>query len=406
MKTSIAFPIALAVLTVSNSLPAQGTAFTYQGVLKDTNSAASGSYDFMFTLFNTNTTGVASGGPVTNSATAVSLGLFTTAIDFGPGVFPGGSKWLEIAVRTNGGGSFTTLAPRQQISPAPYAITASTAISVSVPPGMVVIPAGPFTMGDNLDSEADAIPPVNVKVSAFYIDVNLVSYSQWEAVYFWATNQGYTFTYAGSGKAANHPVQTVTWYDAVKWCNARSQQAGKTPAYYTNPSLTAVYTNGFVFPFVNWTANGYRLPTEAEWEKAARGGLTGQRFPWGNVINKNLANYQGNTTSYSYDLGPDSYNPAFTNGPAPFTNPVGYFAPNGYGVYDMASNVAQWCWDWWATPYTGGTDPHGPAFGSFRVTRGGVWDYQAYFARCAFRGTFLEPSDADDSVGFRCVRGL
>ena len=89
-------------------------------------------------------------------------------------------------------------------------------------------------------------------------------------------------------------MQTVNWYDCVKWCNARSQQEGLTPVYYTDAGLTQVYTNGETTTvYANWTANGYRLPTEAEWEKAARGGLSGQRFPWGNTITESQANYYG-----------------------------------------------------------------------------------------------------------------
>ena len=110
---------------------AQGTAFTYQGRLTDADGPASGSYDLTFTLFATNTSGVAIAGPVTNSAAAVSNGLFTTTIDFGSGVFAGASNWLEIAIRTNGTGSFTTLTPRQQVTPTPYAIFANTASNLS-----------------------------------------------------------------------------------------------------------------------------------------------------------------------------------------------------------------------------------------------------------------------------------
>jgi formylglycine-generating enzyme required for sulfatase activity len=272
---------------------------------------------------------------------------------------------------------------------------------------MALIPAGAFTMGDNLDGLSDAVP-TNVTVSAFYLDVNLVSYSQWQSVYYWATNHGYGFVNAGAGKAANHPVQTVDWYDTVKWCNARSQQAGRTPVYYTDAGLTQVYTNGepaTLFP--NWAAKGYRLPTEAEWEKAARGGLNGQRFPWGNIITESLANYYGDTTSYSYDLGPNGFNVAFTNGVTPYTSPVGYFAPNGYGLNDMAGNVFEWCWDWYGTPYgqPTPTNPTGPSTGSNRVLRGGYWFYFANYSRCANRGGY-DPVSANYNVGFRCVRGL
>jgi formylglycine-generating enzyme required for sulfatase activity len=287
-------------------------------------------------------------------------------------------------------------------------LTNVTATALATPQGMALIPAGLFTMGDSLDGESDATP-TNITVSAFYMDINLVSYAQWQSVYFWAINHGYGFVYVGAGRAANHPVQTMLWYDSVKWSNARSQQAGLTPVYYTDAGLTQVYTNNIpdaIYP--NWAANGYRLPTEAEWEKAARGGLSGQRFPWGNVITENLANYSGNT-GYSYDLGPNGYNAAFTN-VWPYTSQVGYFAPNGYGLYDMAGNVSEWCWDWYGTPYgqPTNTNPTGPATGGNRVIRGGSWDSSAYFTRCAARNSVTivaEPAAAYSDLGFRCVRG-
>ncbi len=110
---------------------AQGTAFTYQGRLNSGGSLASGSYDLQFTLYAINAGGAAIAGPVTNTATAVSNGLFTTTIDFGLNVFTGGSNWLEIAVQTNGGSGFTTLSPRQQLTPVPYAIFANMASNIS-----------------------------------------------------------------------------------------------------------------------------------------------------------------------------------------------------------------------------------------------------------------------------------
>ncbi len=274
--------------------------------------------------------------------------------------------------------------------------------------GMALILAGPFIMGD---STGDGIPdaqPIEIYVSSYYIDSNLVTYSQWQTVFNYATNIGYVFDDAGSAKnnATNQPIQSVNWYDAVKWCNARSQGAGLTPVYYTDAALTKVYTNGdtdAVYP--NWTANGYQLPTEAEWEKAARGGLSGQRFPWGNTISESQANYEGNTNLLAYDLGPNGYNTNFDTGAQPYTSPVGYFPANGYGLNDMAGNLAEWCWDWYGTPYgqPSTNNPTGVSSGIYRVTRGGQWGFYALIARTASRFQST-PSSAGNYSGFRCVK--
>jgi formylglycine-generating enzyme required for sulfatase activity len=174
--------------------------------------------------------------------------------------------------------------------------------------------------------------------------------------------------------------------------------------------LTQVYKTGDVDAvYVNWTASGYRLPTEAEWEKAARGGLSGRRFPWGNIIDENLANYDGATTSYSYDRGPNGYNSIGSiGGTSPATSPVGSFDVNGYGLYDMAGNVFEWCGDWYGTPYGQPTinNPTGAGSASgYRVLRGGDWVGYAFISRCAFR-YFSVPNNAYSYFGFRCVRGL
>jgi formylglycine-generating enzyme required for sulfatase activity len=317
------------------------------------------------------------------------------------------------------------------------AVTADTngAITVSVPmfyrvlgvaaaqTGLALIPAGTFIMGNSIgDSDITDANPTNVYVSAFYMDTNLVSYSQWQGVYNYAIANGYSFDNDGSGAAANHPVQTVYWYDVVKWSNARSQQAGLNPVYYTDAGLTQTYTNGDVdVIYVNWGANGYRLPTEAEWEKAARGGLSGQRFPWGPTISWSEANYYGDPLSldpggYAYDLATAiGYDPAFDSGGGPYTSPVATFPANGYGLNDMAGNVYEWCWDWYAappyptgSPYLGGTDPRGPASGTYRVIRGGGWFYNGEDAAgCRSANRVISLPGAVDSgyIGFRCVRG-
>jgi formylglycine-generating enzyme required for sulfatase activity len=172
--------------------------------------------------------------------------------------------------------------------PVTGAVTSHRVYDGKPPSGMALIPAGSVLMGDTFsEGDSDARPTHTVYVSAFYMDRYAVSKALWDDVYQWATKHSYSFSYAGSGKAANHPVQTMNWYDAVKWCNARSDKEGRVPAYYTDAGLSTRYRSGQVAPYVNWNS-GYRLPTEAEWEKAARGGASGQRFPWGNTITHSL----------------------------------------------------------------------------------------------------------------------
>jgi formylglycine-generating enzyme required for sulfatase activity len=311
-------------------------------------------------------------------------------------------------------------APNWTTEKYPVPVTASTVsnttpakffrlVYTNPPVGMVLIPAGPFLMGNSIgDSDITDANPTNVYVSAFFMDTNLVDLSVWQAVYTYATSfNGYSFDNAGAGKAAKHPVQAVNWYDSVKWCNARSQEAGLTPVYYTNAGFTQVYKTGDVDAvYVNRAANGFRLPTEAEWEKAARGGLSGRRFPWGNLISEGQANYVGLTNSFSYDRGPNGYNSIGSiGGTSPATSPVGSFDVNGYGLYDMAGNVSEWCWDWYGTPYgqPSTTNPTGAGSASgVRVLRGGAWVADADSARCAFRSL----NNLFNAVGFRCVRGL
>jgi formylglycine-generating enzyme required for sulfatase activity len=310
-----------------------------------------------------------------------------------------------------------------------------TASALPDPAEFATIPAGAFTMGDTLDLDRDA-PPHGVAVSAFFMQRREVSKAQWDEVHAWGLKHGYPDLPEGKGKAADHPVTEISWYDAVKWCNARSEQDGLVPCYYTDAGKKRVYRReavpgafdkllkqlrGFLrlaaIPeywdldetMVRWDANGYRLPTEAEWEKAARGGLEGKRFPWGNTISHQETNFV-NSGRNSYQRGASGYHPDYAKGDRPFTAPVGSFPANGYGLHDMAGNVCEWCWDWKrAYPTASETDPHGlPSSPTWpvlcrRITRGGGWSGSSHACRVSNRD-YLPPSDASTVIGFRPVR--
>jgi formylglycine-generating enzyme len=259
------------------------------------------------------------------------------------------------------------------------------------PEGMVLIPGG-TNSGTNPDPVYGAY---SLTVDPFYMDRTAVTKELWDEVYTWAVARGYTFDNAGSGKGVGHPVHSINWYDAVKWCNARSQKEGRVPVYSVSGSAPqSVYRIGRPSSHTdvvqNSSANGYRLPTVVEWEYAARGGLVEQRFPWGDTINHEHANYRANGSAYSYDTSPyttDTYHPTYETGSMPYSSPVGSFAPNGYGLYDMAGNVWQWCWD---------------ASGSSRSIRGGSWLISANIARCG-GAHWSPPVLAKHTYGFRAA---
>jgi len=277
-----------------------------------------------------------------------------------------------------------------------------------------LIAAGSFTMGDGFNEGTSHERPVHsVNVSGFYMGKHEVSWSQWQEVRDWAVSNGYSdLSGVGSGKGADHPVQTVNWYDVVKWCNAASERAGLSPVYRLTDGVTVYRTgdpvNFFVLsigPYIDYTQQGYRLPTEAEWEKAARGGSSGKRFPWGDLISHDNANYSA-STSYSYDSSSGGSHPSYNDGSFLYTSPVGSFAANGYGLYDMSGNVAEWCNDWYADGYyssSPGSDPAGPTTGGRRAIRGGSWSWNADGCRVARRSSNLPPNQKSNYYGFRLV---
>lgn len=264
-------------------------------------------------------------------------------------------------------------------------------------------------MGDSFtEGSSGELPVHSVYVSAFYMDRYEVTKALWDEVAAWAAANGYDISVAGAfGVASNHPVCNVTWWESVKFCNARSQKEGLVPCY-RNLSDGTVFKAGTVVPTLDLSASGYRVPTEAEWEKAARGGASGRRFPWSDAdtITQGRANYYS-STSNAYDVSVTrGYHPSYNDGTTPYTSPVGSFAPNGYGLYDMAGNQWEWCWDgYWSSYYatSPGSDPTGVSSGSSRVLRGGHWNSHASSCRVAMRYN-LSPGTSYTYVGFRCVR--
>jgi len=299
--------------------------------------------------------------------------------------------------------------------------------------GLVFIPGGEFQMGDYFNDYGNLPNPEKpqhwVFVDAFmmgryevtnqqYVEflnnafsAGLIEVKTDNLVYKKSTSYVYCDTYDSSTYSriafissrfmivldkANHPVTEVTWYGAAAYCNWRSEQLGWELCYNaTNftPDLSK---------------HGCRLPTEAEWEMAARDGLANKRFPWGDTITHSQANYNS-STSYAYDVSSTrGYHPTYAVGDMPYTAPVGSFPANGYELFDMAGNVWEWCNDWYQDTYYNSSpyyNPPGPASGSYRVLRGGAWYYDAYFCRVAYR-TRTIPSYRGESYGFRLVLDL
>ena len=377
------------------------------------------------------------------------LPAFSLSGNIGAGVTPGAGKTIVWNAGQDWNRRYTT-SGKVRIIADDLAVTPPNAT-------MAYVPAG-FTAGSYGTHGGS-----RVFTNGFFMDKTEISKSDWDTVRTWAIANGYAFDNTGLATDTNHPVVGVSWYDAVKWCNARSEKEGLAPVYFTDASRTTVYKTGTVIvrgTFCNWSADGYRLPTRAEWSKAAWGGSTSGPYYWPSyygsgteILNVGQANFFNTYAQRSHIW---DFNATQLNEHPPYysanygTTPVGYYngsqdinglalgvevadMKNGFGLYDMAGNAAEWLWDSYYSEVTATTEHQddnykGPDLGLgteryYAASREqSQWDQQttasatsagiekiiwfsAYSARYFTNGVNYTSSRPTKQVGLRTVRG-
>jgi formylglycine-generating enzyme required for sulfatase activity len=343
----------------------------------------------------------------------------------GPGGFDlSGAKDASFSDRVAGSYTLTWGALAGWTTPSPAVVTQTLALGGTVTfaglysHGFVSIPPGTFMMGSPTTEPERLINETQHQVTlthGVYVQITEVTNQQYRDMAQWAYNNGHvTATTSGlydnldgstqllkSLGAGNyemifsagvfscvnptHPVQYVTWYGSVAYCDWLSLQQG-LPRAYSHSTWQCNSGNPY-------TAAGYRLPTEAEWEYACRAG-TQSPFNTGSCLDAGTeANYNGGAPYTGCPAGPD----------VGWTVPVGNYPANAFGLHDMHGNDWEWCNDWYGTYGGTVTDPVGPGTGSYRVVRGGDWGNGAQSCRSAFRNLF-DPDWANGNLGFRPVR--
>jgi formylglycine-generating enzyme required for sulfatase activity len=270
-----------------------------------------------------------------------------------------------------------------------FSFTLFAAVSVIAqsrfPNDFVLIRGGTFTMGSPTSEPESGTDETQhrVTVGDFYIAASSVTQREYSQL---MGNNPSEF------KGDNLSVENVTWFDAVRFCNARSMREGLTPAYTISGETVTWNRNAS-----DQRSTGYRLPTEAEWEYACRAGTT-TPFNIGSNITDRQANCYNN---YGYN---NNSSGRVTGGYRGRTTPVNSYAANSWGLFDMHGNVADWCWDWYGEyGASAQTNPIGPATGTLRVNRGGGWNDFPKHIRSAYRAA-TPPGNGSFNLGFRLVR--
>ena len=296
------------------------------------------------------------------------------------------------------------------------------AVTMPPPAGMVLIPAGEFQMGSNDEEAEDDEQPVHtVHVDAFYMDKTEVTNAQYKA--FLIANPYWQKSHVVARFHSGYYLQQANLPDGYYFQQVRGPEPEPPAPDYLHDWNGINYPTGkgnHPVTFVSWYAAvayaewaGKRLPTEAEWEKAARGGLVGKKYPHGNTITQKDANYGHTTGEYFVH-----------SGEVKETTEVGSYPANAYGLYDMAGNVYEWCLDEYDSDFYAMFPPNGVArnpvaspnivvrlmrklinMKGTRVVRGGAWDLIAQHLRVAAR-TYTSPSFRSGFVGFRCVKDV